>query len=333
MIQITWAGLTRLHIVLPAVVFLIVLSVRYWRVASSALRALAHPRWLNTVLENYRPRVRVFKMALRCAALVFLAVVLLQPQWGKKEETVQQEGRTVLVAMDISRSMLAQDVKPDRLAFAKQKVRALLDALAGDRVGLIIFSGDAFVQCPLTADYAAFEMFLDALDAETISAGTTALDQAIKRSLAVFEESAADHKGKIIILVTDGEDFSANLSGVREQLSDSGATLIALGVGTAEGAPIPVIDAHGNQIGHQRDADGSVVISRLNLALLESLTARSGGMCVQAVSSDEDIRRIVVAVEQHERSRFESKSISSLHERYPYFAGLSFVCLLVEWVL
>jgi Ca-activated chloride channel family protein len=228
--------------------------------------------------------------------------------------------------------MLAQDMKPNRLTFAKQKIRRLVSFLKSERVGLLIFAGMAVVQCPLTTDYNAFFMFLDSLDAQTISSGTTALDEALKKSLTVFSQGK-NQKTKLLVMFTDGEDFSSNLTGVKEQVVKEGVTIFTIGVGTAQGAPIPVIDEYGHQKEYEKDSRGGVIMSRLNEGILKVLARESGGQYLSATESDQDIRTIVSAVEQFEQEKFEDRTIIHWHERYMYFVALGLFLLVCEWLV
>lgn len=264
-----------------------------------------------------------------CASLF---IVFLRPQWGAIEQTIEQEGRDLFIALDVSRSMLAQDKKPDRLTFAKQKIKQLVGTLKSERVGLVIFSGSALVQCPLTVDYGAFYLFLNQIDAETISSGTTALDQVIKKIIDIFARAPA-RKNKLLVILTDGEDFSSNLTKVREQAREVGVHIFTMGIGTPEGAPVPVVDDEGRQHGHQKNEQGEIVISRLNEGILRSLSAESGGTYVRASEGDADINELVRMVQQFEKEKFEDKTVPTLQERYPIFAVIAFICFLLEWLL
>ena len=227
--------------------------------------------------------------------IVFLLGAFLRPQWGKQEQMVTQEGRDLIIAVDISRSMLAQDVKPNRLTFAKEKIKKLLYNLSCERVGLIVFSGSTIIQCPLTTDYAAFFLFLDQLDVDTISQGTTALDQAIKASLQVFE-SIPTRKTKLLIAFTDGEDFSSNLQGVKDRVIADGLSIFTVGVGTDHGAPVPILNDQQKQIGWEKDEHGKVIMSRLNEKLLIDISMQSGGKYVHAVAGDDDIKLLINSI-------------------------------------
>ena len=243
-----------------------------------------------------------------------------------------QEGRDLFIALDVSRSMLARDYEPDRLNFAKKKIKRLLHTLDCERVGLLLFSGTAFVQCPLTSDHAAFTMFLDSVDVETISSGTTALDLAIKKVLEAFGQNP-DRKNKLLVLYTDGEDFSSNLAGVKRQAHQEGLHIFTMGVGTPEGAPIPLLDEKGKPKGHQLDQKGAVVISRLNEGILHTLAADSGGAYIRLTQDDTDIKALMRQVQQFEKEQLEDKKFATLEEQYPYFLLISLISFALEWLL
>jgi Ca-activated chloride channel family protein len=228
--------------------------------------------------------------------------------------------------------MRAQDIKPTRLDCAKLKIRALLEKLHCERVGLIVFSGSAFVQCPLTSDHTAFLMFLDHVDTEMISSGTTALDRALTQALEVFA-SAAGRKNKLAVVLTDGEDFSSNLDATTQQAMSENLHVCALGVGTPEGAPIPKFNDEGSPIGHETDEKGNIVLSCLNEKLLQSICAQVQGLYVPLSYDDSDLDAINAYISHYEKEKFEDKKISLFQDKYPWLLGLAWICLLVEWIL
>ena len=272
------------------------------------------------------------KILLWNIAFVFLAVTLLHPQWDNIEEKVPQEGRDLFIALDISRSMLAQDVKPSRLEYAKAKIRGLVNALSCERVGLILFSGSSFISCPLTKDYGAFFMFLNQIDVESISSGTTALDAAMTQAMQAFEQGPP-RKNKLLVMVTDGEDFSPTMAATKEKARALGLTIFALGIGTSQGAPIPLYDEFGSPHGHQKDSKGAIVISKLNDDMLNRLTADLHGKYIQATSDDRDIKELVNQLAVFEKEKFEDRSVEHYQEQYPWFLAVTFSALLLEWLL
>lgn len=294
---------------------------------------LVSKRWQKQFFAGFSSGKVWVKSCLLAVGLLGMFLALMQPQWGKKEQKVEQEGRELLVALDISRSMLAADIKPNRLAFAKAKIKSLVKLLGAERVGLLVFSGDAFIQCPLTRDVSAFSLFLDNVDAETISSGTTSIAQAISKALHTFA-SLPVRKNKILVIFTDGEDFSTGLSDIKEDAKKAGLHIFTYGVGTEEGAPVPLVhEAGGPAVGYQKDEQGRVVFSRLNRGILQALSRESGGKYIEPTQGNEDVRGLVSCVEQYEKEKFEDKDIEIEEERYPYFLALSGICFLLEWLV
>lgn len=283
-------------------------------------------------LLNYSPAKIILKALLLILGVSSLFIALLRPQWNKKEETIKQQGRDLFIAIDISKSMLAKDLDPNRLEFAKKKIKQLVQSLDSERVGLILFAGSAFVQCPLTTDANAFFMFLDALDHSTVSSGGTALDQAITQALQSFADNN-QRKNKLLVLVTDGEDFSRDLSSIKQQAHEQDLHIFTLGVGTEQGAPVPLVDHLGVQTGHQKDKQGSIVISRLNEPLLKELSEQVGGRYIQATTSDQDIKELVSQVQAFEKETLDDKKVDQYQEQYHWFLLVTFICFALEWIV
>jgi Ca-activated chloride channel family protein len=293
---------------------------------------LAGPNQIKKVLQHYSFTRSIVKIILFLTGMFFLAIALMRPQWNETEHAVTQKGRDLLIALDISRSMLAQDLEPDRLSFAKNKIQQLLKTLPTERVGLLLFSGSTFLQCPLTDDKAAFNMFLDSIDVETISSGTTSIEQAIKEAILLFKKMP-ERKNKLLLIFTDGEDFSSNLTQVKKEAAKIGLHIITVGVGTPEGAPIPLYDRRSKQTGHQHDAQGNVVISRMNEGILLRLAEDTGGMFVPITKNSDDIKKIKQFVRSFEKEHLEDKMVTQFQEQYHYPLLISFICFAIEWLL
>ena len=313
------------------VLLVCVIAYRSYRLVLS-VDQLAALKWRYVLIPHYSRRKVVIKSVLLALGLILLFIALLRPQWGSKEEVIHEMGRELFIGLDISRSMLASDIKPHRLAFAKSKIRRLIKLLHADRVGLLVFSGDAILQCPLTKDTAAFNLFLDAVDVETISSGTTALDQALSKIISIFS-SMPTCKDKIVVMFTDGEDFSSNLRGVKEEAQKMGIHIFTYGVGTEQGAPVPIINEQGQAVGHQKDQQGNVVISRLNTGILKTLAQESGGMYIAPTQEDDDLQKLIAQVQKYEKQTFDDKEVSQKEERYYYFLIVAFFCFLLEWII
>jgi Ca-activated chloride channel family protein len=228
--------------------------------------------------------------------------------------------------------MQAQDVKPNRLAFVKLKIRKLLSRLSFERVGLILFSGSAFVQCPLTADYRTFLLFLDQVTTESISSGTTAIGSAIMKAAELFNRSQ-NRKNKLLLLVTDGEDFASRVEEVARVIEKEKITVFSWGVGTTQGAPVPLFDSRGVMTGYAKDKTGAIATTTLNEELLQKLSSAMGGRYERVMPDDGDVERIVHALAGYEREKLEERSLVQYQERYPLFLAITWASLLLEWLI
>lgn len=331
MFGIHWAAIDR-FVYLPLFILVAFFIVRRLFFIKRAYRQLVHGDNQKILFNKFSFLKQTCKAVLLCSALMFIFIALLRPQWGKKEQVITQEGRDLAIALDISRSMLARDMQPCRLDFAKLKIKHLLEKLTCERVALIIFSGNAFIQCPLTGDKDAFLMFLDHIDAQTLASGTTALDKALEKTLELFK-TTPDRKNKLAVFLTDGEDFSLNLTAAQQAAVQGNLKFFALGIGSAQGAPIPKINPDGTINGHEVDRDGKIALSCLNEALLEQLCKQLNGHYIKASYDDADIDRLMSYVSSYEKEKFEDKKISLFEEQYPWFCGLAWLCLALEWIL
>jgi Ca-activated chloride channel family protein len=313
-------------LLVPVVVCLILLRFRY---TQQTVALLTHPKIM--LLANVVPLWRwIARAVLLTVGFLCLVVALMRPCFEGESQKIYQAVRDVFIVLDISRSMLAcDDETGNRLSQAKKKITSLIDHLAGERIGLILFSGSAFVHCPLTTDYEAFRLFLNAVDVETISTGTTAIDSALKKTMEAFDQTA-HQKSKLVILFTDGEDFSLNLEGFKQKAQENNILIFTCGLGSKEGAPIPVFDAQSNQIGHQKNATGSIVISRLNEPMLQDLATQLGGFYCSP--QEHDMKKIAQAIERFEKERIVEKDQKQLVEHYHYLLMGAFFCFALEWL-
>ncbi len=329
--MIYFANLQKLYL-LPIFILLIILFIRnYYRLKKTYLQ-LVSIKHSKIVFPNFSlPKQRI-KLFLIIFALITLFIAILRPQFGSREVNVTQEGRDLLIVLDVSRSMLVKDIKPNRLEFAKLKIRNLLEKLSFERVGLIIFSGSAFVICPLTSDYSAFLMFLNQVDVESISSGTTAFDKALLKVIDTYFLQK-NRKNKLVLFLTDGEDFSSNLNSVKKQSAQLNLKVFALGLGTEGGGPIPILDEYGKQLGHEIEQNGKPAISKLNESLLKIMCQELGGDYFRSSYDDSDIGFIIDSVQKFEKEKFEERKITQFEDRYPWFLGAAWILILLEWLV
>ncbi|MBM4079657.1 MAG: VWA domain-containing protein, partial [Planctomycetes bacterium] len=235
-----------------------VLAFRWKR---RALARFASVELHEKILQGVSKRKQRLKAAFVVLAVAFLVFALIEPKWGYHWEEVHRRGIDIVIALDVSRSMLADDVKPNRLEAAKREIKDLLNIVKGDRIGLVAFAGTAFIQCPLTLDYGACRLFLDDLSPATIPVGGTAIGEAILKSCQAFESKLKKHKA--IILITDGEDHEGNPLEAAKEAKKQGVVVFPIGAGTREGSYIWVEDERGNRV-RLKARDGEIVKSHLD---------------------------------------------------------------------
>ena len=266
------------------------------------------------------------KTKLLISSLVFMVIALAQPRWGFQWEDLKQRGVDIIVALDVSNSMRATDIKPSRLERAKHKVADLLRMLKGDRVGLVAFAGTSFLHCPLTLDYQAAEMFLGALDTDLIPLQGTALGHAIETSIQAF--STTEKKSKAILLITDGEDHEGTVLKAIQRAQQEGVKIFVIGIGREEGVPVP--DPGGS--GFKRNRSGEIVLSKINEPLLEKIAVKTGGAYVRSVHGDMDLRTIYLEQIQQsmEKKELRSSRRKRWTERFQWFLFAGLLCLAGE---
>ena len=220
-------------------------------------------------------------------AILFLILALTRPRRGYEWENIHQRGVDVIVALDVSSSMLAEDIKPNRLERAKRKISDLLDMMEGERCGHVAFAGTSFVQCPLTLDYGAARLFLSAIDTQLIPVQGTALGNAIKTSVKAFRSQ--EKKSKALILITDGEDQTGKALSAAKLAGDQGVKIYTIGIGGEIGAPIP---NHSGAGGFRKNQQGEVILSKLDETTLQQIALETGGSYVRSVTGDIDFNTI-----------------------------------------
>lgn len=259
-------------------------------------------------------------------ALLCLILALARPRWGTEVDYVERQGIEIMVALDVSDSMLAQDVKPNRLARAKLEISELMDRLEGNEMGLVLFSGAAFVQFPLTADFATARTFVDAAAPGVISRPGTALGEAIDIALTGFNEERASQK--VIILLTDGENHEGDALPAARRAADEGIIIYAIGFGSPQGEPIPDYDALGRLRGYKQDRQGQTVLSRLDERTLQQIADASGGRYFRASADGREVGFLADAIAELQTSSLESRFETRGVERFQWFVLAAVVALI-----
>jgi len=298
------------------------------RMRENKLRLIADREVLERLLPARAASRRRLKLCLTLLAAALLIVALARPQWGFHWREVNRRGLDIMVVLDTSNSMLAEDIKPNRLQQAKWGIRDLVRQLSNDRIGLIAFAGGSFLQCPLTIDYAAFLMTLDDLYAGIIPRGGTRIAQALELAMDSFE--AETESDKAVVLITDGEDHEGDLSEIGAKLKERGIRVYAIGVGTLSGEPIPMRNEEG-RLEFQKNKEGNVVTTALHEGSLKQLAIATGGMYVRSAPGDFGFERIIEqGIDKLQRSELESKMAKEYEERFQWFLGAALLLLLAE---
>jgi len=313
--------------ILPAMVLLAVYS---FRKKDQLLRLFADTELWDRLMPDVHRRRQTFKFLLLLAAVGLLLTSLLRPRWGFHWEEIKRKGVDIIVAIDVSESMLAEDIQPDRLERAKREITDLVGMLRGDRVGLIAFAGAAFLECPLTLDYGSFRIFLDYLDTELIPVPGTAIGEAIQTAIRSF--STERRTSKALILITDGEDHPGQAEKAAEAAKEKGIRIFTIGIGSEEGAPIPLPGGKGD---FKKDRKGQVVLSKLQETALQKIALTTGGSYVRSVSGDMDLKKIY---EEEIRGKMEAGELKSTkkrrwEERFQWFLFGSILLLALESIL
>src|SRR5213593_1303703 len=257
------------------------------------LRRFVSPEVLPQILVGGSAARYAIQSCLRIGAIGLCVVALARPQWGRRDEPVVRRGVDVVMALDLSASMLAEDVSPNRLEQARSEAASLLGSLTGDRVGLVVFGGRAAVQCPLTLDYGAVRLFLDAAEPDFSPGPGSDLGRAVEEASRLF--NASERRYKTIVLLTDGEDLEGRGAEAAARAHKDGIVIHAIGVGTQGGGPIPLRDDTGALTGYKKDRQGRVVTTRLDPSALEKVALTSEGVFLQAGPAGEEGRKIADA--------------------------------------
>ncbi len=280
---------------------------------------------LKTMMPELSLKRSYLKFWLIFAALCVGIVMLARPQFGTKVETVEKEGIELVIAIDVSNSMMAQDVSPNRLARAKQILSRIIDVRKNDKVALIVFAGEAYVQMPLTSDTQSAKIFLNSIDPSLVPVQGTVIGQAI--GLGVNSFSSDKETSKAIVIITDGEDHEGNAMQMAKDAAAAGIMVNVVGIGSTEGAPVPSPE-YGNN--YMADNDGNVVVSRLNEQMCMDIAQNGEGLYVQADNSNSAIRALEAQLDELETSKSTSLSYSEYDEKFPLFAWILLVILFVE---
>lgn len=317
-----------IYLAIIPVLFVLFLLVLWWKKRTQKQFADAH------LIQKLSPEQSTFKSFLKiivvCLGLAFLIIGLANPKMGTKLETVKRQGVDIVFALDVSKSMLAEDIAPSRLDKAKQIITRIIESLGSDRIGIIIYAGNSYPLLPITTDHAAAKMFLQNANPDMVSSQGTAINEAIERGITYFDNN--EQTNRFLFIVSDGEDHEENTVSLAEEAKKQGIKIYTIGVGTEKGGPIP-IKSNGSVISYKKDNKGEVVITQMKEEVLRAIANEGNGKYINGNKTQETITIIEDLLVKAEKSEFETKQFSDYKDQFQWFIGLGLLFLIIDVLL
>ena len=311
-------------LVIPAIVLVFIL-VQVWK--KSAQKKFANLALLKRLSPNQSLFKSVLKLVVLCAAFLFLVLALVNPKIGTKLETVRSQGVDIVFAVDVSKSMLSEDIAPNRIEKSKQLVTQIINSLGSDRVGIIAYAGKAFPQLPITTDYAASKMFLQNMNTDMMTSQGTAIREAIELAKTYYDDE--EQTNRILVIISDGEDHEGDAAEIAEEANDQGIRIFTIGVGNENGGPIP-IKRNGVILNYKKDRNGETVITKLNEDTLREIAQEANGVYINGSSTSEVVDTIKDLLDKMDKKEFESKQIADFKDQFQWFLGFGILFLFID---
>ncbi|HMG07208.1 MAG TPA: VWA domain-containing protein [Mucilaginibacter sp.] len=321
-IDILWGLL-----VIPVFILLFLVVSRWKKKAVASLGDKNVVKLMMPQVSFSRPWLKFIFFLVAYASLI---VAMADPQMGSKTEEVKRKGADLMILLDVSNSMLAQDLAPNRLENAKQAIAQLIDKMHDDRIGIIVFAGQAYVQLPVTTDYSAAKLFLNTINTNMVPTQGTAIGAAIDLGLKSFDFK--NGTGKAMIIITDGENHEDNAVEAATQAKNKGVAINVVGVGSAEGAPIPIYK-DGQPAGFHTDSAGKPVVSKLNEDMCKDIAAAGNGVYVRANNSNSGLSIVMDQIGKVQRKMYDSKTYRDFEDRFQFFLAITLVLLMIEFFI
>ena len=315
-----------LLLLLPVAVILWVLNEARKKRALKKLGSQEFVRKLMPEFSGFRPNLKFF---LQLLSISLVIIILARPQFGSKLEEVKKQGIEVIIALDVSNSMLAEDIQPDRLTRAKQALTRLIDNLDNDKIGLIVFAGDAYTQIPITSDYVSAKMFLSAINPDMVPKQGTAIGSAIELGMRSF--SPGEGKSKAMIIITDGENHEDDPVSAATEASKAGIVIHTIGIGSVEGVPVPVT-VNGRRE-YLKDPDGNTVVTKLDEDILKKIALNASGNYVRASNTTIGLNEIFNEIRKMKKEDLESTMYTEYNDQFQIFAVFALALLFAEFII
>jgi Ca-activated chloride channel family protein len=315
---------------LAGIPVLIIIYIIAYGLKKKSIRKFGNPEVVSQLMPDISGVRSHLKFVILTLALIIMIFAISGPQFGSKLKEIKRKGIEIIIALDISNSMLAEDIKPDRLERSKQAILRLLDQLENDRIGLIVFAGDAYTQVPITTDYDGTRMFLNNINTDIVSRQGTAIDKAIRLASNSFSPDAEANKA--IIIISDGENHEGDAIQAAEQANEKGIKIYTIGMGSQGGAPIPVKGAY-YQKEFLKDRQGNVVTSKLNSKMLSQIAVAGGGKYYHATSTNAGLNKLFNDLDKLDKVEIDTKVYSEYEEQFPVLVWMALALIVLNFLI
>lgn len=299
--------------------------IRYWK--KKKQKEFASEELLNKLAPNRSSFKQYLKMVMLSMAFLMMIIALVNPKVGSKLKTIKRQGVDIVFALDVSKSMLAEDIAPNRLLKSRQIISKVIDKLGGDRIGIIAYAGKSYPLLPITTDYAAAKMMLQNADTDMIPSQGTAIASAIEMTNQYFDDE--DQKNRILVIISDGEDHEADALAAAQAAKGKGIKIYSIGVGTESGGPIP-IKTRGQVTGYKKDRKGNVVVTKLDKRVLMEVAQVSGGKYMDSQDTRQIVSEFTKILSGIDKKEFETKVFSDYEDQFQWFLGLAILFLVLD---
>ncbi len=317
-----------LLLLIPIIILAIVIYSRWQK---RSIKKFGDSQLIEQLMQSHSNIRKKIKHILFILSITLLIIGLSNPQIGTKMEEVKREGVDLMIAIDLSYSMMAQDIKPNRLERAKQAISRLIDKLEGDRIGLVVFAGEAYVQLPITTDYSAAKLFLATVNTSIIPSQGTAIGKAIKLSMNSFDMQNGQNKA--IIIITDGENHEDDAIQQAKEANEQGVFIHTLGMGLSKGGPIPIYNQNGDNIGYRKDKEGNTVISKLNEQMLQEIASNGNGTYVRANNTQAGLSTLFLEINKMEKKEIGTMVFTDYKDRFQLFIFIALLLVFFDLIL
>ena len=311
-------------LLIPAVLVLFVL-LQLWQ--QQAQKKFAQRKLLKRLIPNRSVFKQTLKILVLCGAIFFLVIALVNPKIGTKLETVKREGVDLVFAVDVSKSMLAEDIAPSRIDKSKQLVSQIINNLVSDRIGIIAYAGSAFPQLPITTDYGSAKLFLSQMNTDMLSSQGTAIREAIALAKTYYNDEAQTNR--VLFIISDGEDHEGEVAAIAKEAKEEGIRIFTIGVGDEKGGPIP-IKRNGIVQSYKKDQNGETVITKLNEDILKEIADKADGTYINGRDTAEVVETVQDLLNQMNRTEFESKQFADYNDQYQWFLAAGLFLLFLD---